>query len=210
MMASEGWGDKDTIYRNLLTQWPSGNNGGTQGEAITWYQREYSNVDKDEIILQYGGTPGTTIPNARALIDHLLHDTTTATAFPEDQYPEGSPDDPVGIGFWAWKLDDQGNPVRDNQGNPVLLGHAITVWADDANGLTVTDSDDNFDGPKLYHWVNDTQFNYGGTTVTVGYVSFMADTPEIDPASGTSALTLLLGSLGLLSSRRRSLAAQVF
>ncbi|MDD5297710.1 MAG: hypothetical protein PHU46_12425 [Rhodocyclaceae bacterium] len=42
---------------------------------------------------------------------------------------------------------------------------------------------------------------YAGAKVT--YIYDITPVPEIDPASGTSALTLLLGSLGLLANRRR-------
>jgi hypothetical protein len=54
-------------------------------------------------------------------------------------------------------------------------------------------------------WNNDTQFAVSGVGVFVGTGDALAvrETPEIDPASAASGLTLLLGGLAVLRGRRK-------
>jgi hypothetical protein len=210
MMAAEGWGDAQSIF-DVLRQNPNwqthgdvpdpGFIGGYQAWAVSYYeslafvdpQVYLDHVDLDEYIWTSSWPQ-----NPRALIDSLLA-TPTATELPGDTLFEG-PDDPVGIAFW-W--------------NGGKKAHAITVWQDDAGTLTITDSDDGDDathphvGSRTLNWVagSSTDLMYSDGIpgdqpwrVTVGYVSFLADTPE----PGTLAVTgSVLAWLALLTYRRR-------
>jgi hypothetical protein len=159
--------------------------GGYQNQAITYYNNKYK-LDLNEAVDVWSswnrpswryGVPGRGITkwddSPRTLIDNLL---ATQTSIPPPE-PEGAeplnegPDDPIGIGFQSGGI-----------------AHAVTVWGDANNKLTVTDSDDldmtkkpatAFSGTQDYSWANKgkstNQFIYNGKLVTITYVCFLAD-----------------------------------
>ena len=209
MMAADGWftaqwTTAQQIYDGCLRQnsaWQTANGGfigGYQSDAISYYNNQ-TQADLDEIILAYSWAFGpyarntnfsSTVLTPRAMIDSLLA-TPTATS-PPNEAPEGA-DDPVGIAFWG------------NIGTTNVWAHAITVWGDTGDTLKVTDSDDGITATNYLSWANggnsQTQIIYGGTTVTVGYASFLEEVPE----PSTLALAGLgLGGLALAAYRRRS------
>lgn len=92
-------------------------------------------------------------------------------------------------------------------------GHALTVWGyeyggtpQDYLGIYFTDSDDGVTALQYSTVAWDGQWwdmtSYGANNMHIGLVEALG-VPEIDPASGASALTLLLCSLGLLSKQQR-------
>jgi hypothetical protein len=58
------------------------------------------------------------------------------------------------------------------------IAHAVTVWSDGPGGVVITDSDDGVVGPVTDQWVDNNTINYGGTNVTVVYLSMLQDAPE--------------------------------
>jgi len=200
MMAADGWGDAQAIYDYLRTPIGSGGGGldptkgGFQAQAIRAMianPGEFQS-DPDEFLFEEGLGYTGAVPNAKALIDNLLS-IKTATELPGDVLGEG-PDDPVGLGIY-----NDGDINGD-----LKLAHAITVWSDGPNGLTVTDSDDSTDGTVVLPWLPNGEINYHGTHVYVGYVSFMADSPVPEPTAVVSIVGMAgIGLIGLVCSRAR-------
>jgi hypothetical protein len=176
MMAADGWAGTDpngaqNIYNYLIVKANAGldyTKGGFQAQAVRAAIASPGEFisDPNEVLFEEGLGYTGAVPNARALIDNLLT-TVTASELPGDTYGEG-PDDPVGLGIY-----NDGDVNGD-----LKLAHAITVWADGPNGLTVTDSDDSANGTVVLPWLANGEINYHGTAVYVGYVSMLQDTPE--------------------------------
>lgn len=159
--------------------------GGFQSQAIAYYNAKYK-LDTDEFVDVWnswnqrrwqGGIQGWD-SSPRQLIDNLLN-TTTGDPPPNEGPSTEGPDDPIGIGFQS--VDRNGNIIWGRGG----IAHAVTIWGDANNQLSVTDSDDTqggmpVDGTQMYQWADNgnsnTDFIYNGKRVRITYISFLADT----------------------------------
>jgi len=196
MMAADGWAGTDPnaaqdIYNYLIVQSNAGldyTKGGLQMQAVRAMMASPGEFisDPDEILFEEGLGYVGAVPKARAVIDSLLT-TPDASDLPGDTLGE-TPDDPVGLGIYN---------DGDTNGN-LKLAHAITVWSDGPNGLTVSDSDDSVDGTVVLPWLANGEINYHGTAVYVGYISMLQDVPE----PGILALTCFGGIAVLIGFRR--------